>query len=322
MNMMWEAVKFLLIIGTLLGASYSNSSARWLWVKSENLPVECQKAQQLFEEQLITRLNELAGEAISYDSQMLSCNNDQCARARLATVGGTIALFHKSRCIKGQISYELRLNDLKQNIHVYMSSFAIDGSIEVLNQKGSDLADRVIRGPRVKPIEKKEESRWRLGVSTGMIAENVSRYNGTGLQFQIELFQELSDPHFGLRYGLSYAFLSSKSLEREAETGEFGITYLSNLKALSTWFSLGVNFSSNEQRRIVHNRESFNDESFYLTTQRQILNESYLDSAIWIESGLILTSGKLQPHLSLRLIPLSMKDGVSSELSTLFGLRW
>ena len=322
MNVMWEAVKFLLIIGTLLGTSYSSSSARWLWVKSDNLPIECQKAQQFFEEQLITRLNELAGEAISYDSQMLSCHNDQCARARLASAGGTIALFHKSRCIKGQVNYELRLNDLKQNIHVYMSSFAVDSSIEMLNQKGSDLADRVIGGPRVKILEEKEVSRWRLGLSTGINTENVSRYNGTGLHFQIELFQELNDLNFGLRYGLSYAFLSSNSLDREAQTGEFGITYLSNLKALSPWFSFGVNLSRNEQRRTVYNRERFNDDRYYLNTQRQILDESYLDSAIWLESGLILTSGKLQPHLSLRLIPMSMKDGVSSELSTLFGLRW
>ena len=271
---------------------------------------------------MATRLNELAGEAINYDSQILSCDNDQCARARLATAGGTIALFHKSRCIKGQINYELRLNDLNQTIHVYMSSFTVDDSNQVLNQRGRDLADRIVRGPRVKPVDKKEESKWQLGVNTGMNIPNVSKYNGMGLHLRFEIFQQLSNPHFGLRYGISYALASSESLEREANIGEFGITYLSNLKALSTWFSVGVNFSSISQSQILYSTKRFNTESFYLNTQQYLSNESYVDSAIWLESGLILTSGKLQPHLSLRLSPVSVRDGLSSELIILFGLRW
>ena len=87
MNVLREAIKFLLTLCILIGISYSSASARWLWVKSENLPVHCQKAQQLFEEHLITRLNELVAEAISFDGQLLSCDNDQCAQARLLQGG-------------------------------------------------------------------------------------------------------------------------------------------------------------------------------------------------------------------------------------------
>lgn len=305
-----------------MGISYSSASARWLWVKSENLPVHCQKAQQLFEEQLITRLNELVGEAISFDGQLLSCDNDQCAQARLATAGGIISLFHKARCIKGRIRYELRLNDLNKKTIVYRSSFDTDSSLSELNAAGIELAERVVRGPKVQIEEKKEESKWRIGFSTGVHLPNASKGNASGALFQFEVFQSLSNPHLGLRYGLSSTSAESKYLERHISQAEFGFTYLSSPQALSTWFSFGLSFNHISQNRVEFNVESFNDQTLYLDSEENMLDELYLDSALWLETGLILTSGTLQPHLSMRISPLSVRDGFNTDLSILFGLRW
>lgn len=313
----------LLCVFLILAAFSSTANARWLWVKGEPLPAECQTAQKLFEEQLITRLYELMGEPISFDGQLLSCNDDQCAQARLATAGGNMALFQKAVCIKGRINYELRLSHQDEAPLVYRSSFDSQATQAQLNEAGIKLADRIMNGPRFKETQKQEQTNWYIGLSTGSYTPNVAKFDGVGLQLQFDVFQKLSNRQFEIRYGLGLKTAEGKSLFRDIVQADLALTYLSSLRGLSSWFSLGFSaISVFYQDRIEYSKASFNNQDFFLESQELLEAESYNDLRLWLETGLIYTSGRLQPHLSLRLSPLSMSDGLSAELSTLFGLRW
>ena len=66
-------------------------------------------------------------------------------------------------------------------------------------------------------------------------------------------------------------------------------------------FSFGLNVSRISQKRVEPSVEALMNRLSTWTT-RKCFWRAYLDSAV-SETGLILTSGTLQPHLSMRIGP-------------------
>jgi hypothetical protein len=301
-----------------------NVSARWLWVKGEEKGIGCEALKKSLEEPMINRLIELLGENISFDGQLLSCEGDECAKARLKTTGAMVALFNNSHCLKSSLMYELRILTAQSKKMIYKASLNKNISDREVIVKGIQLADRVAKGPKPPKGVKQKESFLSYGLSLGLSLLNAARYDALGSMVRLDGFHRLFDrKSLQLRYGLSLLTRSGDLVKRTSFRSDVGLLYLFNHQKVSPWFASGISGSVGNQYVISQGRElAISKPELDLVVERYQKNHRIYTLTPWIESGLMLTSGILQPHLSLRLNMLGFGTGYSSEVSFLFGLRW
>lgn len=300
------------------------ASARWLWIKGLHEGSGCEKSKETFEKFMIDRLLELTGETLNFDGQMLSCDTDECAKARLMTIGGTVAILHTSKCIGSNLLYEVRLNTSQAKPLVYKSTIEIGLTHQTISQKGIKLAERIIKGKRPRKVSSNEAKLLSYGFTLGTSQPNISEYDVAGFLFRIDIFHRVfTSSNWQLRYGLAYISQSNDLVYRSISRGDVGFNYILNYNGLTPWFTVGLSVASVESAMIKSEKESLQEEPRVdLIIERYQDQQHSIEFTPFLESGVILTSGHLQPHLSVRVNHFGLGIDHSSELSFLFGLRW
>lgn len=301
-----------------------NVSARWLWVKGEEKGIGCEALKKSLEEPMINRLIELLGENISFDGQLLSCEGNECAKARLKTTGAMVALFNNSRCLKSSLMYELRIITAQSKVMVYKASLNKNISDKEVIVKGIQLADRVTKGPKPPKVVKQKERLLLYGLSLGLSLPNAAQYDALGSIIRLDGFHQRFDTkNLQLRYGLALLTQSGDLVNMTMFRSDVGLLYLFNHQKVSPWFTLGITGSVGNQYMISQDRElAISKPELELNVERYQTSHRVYALTPWLESGVMLTSGILQPHLSLRLNMFGFGTGYSSEVSFQFGLRW
>ena len=315
-------IRFLICVSILVMPL--NVSARWLWVKGEEKGIGCEALKKSLEEPMINRLIELLGENISFDGQLLSCEGNECAKARLKTTGAMVALFNNTRCLKSSLMYELRIITAQSKVMIYKASLNKNISDKEVIVKGIQLADRVTKGPKPPKAIKQKERLLLYGLSLGLSLPNAAQYDALGALIRLDGFHQRFDTkNLQLRYGLALLTRSGDLVNMTMFRSDVGLLYLFNHQKVSPWFALGITGSVGNQYMISQDRElAISKPKLELIVERYQTAHRVYALTPWLESGVMLTSGILQPHLSLRLNMFGFGTGYSSEVSFQFGLRW
>ena len=317
---------FLILTCMMIIAGISTeASARWLWVKGSHKGDGCANQRAVFESALTTSLSELAQGEITFDGQLLSCDSDRCAESRLVSAGGSLALFNHSQCIKGRLDYELRVVNIDRKPLIYLSSVTDQMDEETLRARAAKLAQKITKGPTVPTSESNAlDNNTGIGLRFGMSSPNFAKYDRSGIGTSIDYDRRWDQQtKLSTRYSLGYSSQDSDSFSRQSIRLDIGMIYLPTSRGVSPWFGGGVSLGYLIHQRLDTESIATSDKAVIKAT---IISSEGIKSNVtaqaWLESGIALTKGTLQPNLSTRLYFFGFGEGASAELSILVGFRW
>jgi hypothetical protein len=324
---------FFWIIAALLSASacINEASARWLWVKGDHKGEGCSELRRSLEGQLSSFISELTQNSITFDGQLLTCDSDRCARARLLNGGGVAALFGQSKCINQQLIYEVHLVTIEGKALVYLTTLKPTMTEQDISLKVMKLSEQITKGPRAPRLEDTMQKTNVWDISIGWSLPNVAAYiDGGGSIIKLSYIQRSTTlSKLSMRYDLSYTSTSTRELIRALSRGEVGALYSPTSRGFSPWLGAGVSIGYLQRRLATRTPISLlktppEDERSDLNATVLTLKDhtSSVNLSGWVESGVILTQGSLQPSVSTRFHFLNVGEGSAAEVNILFGLRW
>ena len=318
-----QCLVILLLIG--LNLVTSTAWARWVWVRGEHVGGTCRSARIKLEKSLTQHIVELTQVDLVYDGQALTCKSVSCARARLMTSGGVLALMGSSTCLSQGLQYTLKviaLNDQQKTL-IYKKSIKLPQKHHA-TEAGYQLARRALKGPKLPKMKLDEAPHPAWGITLGMVRPNQGRYHGYGTSLSINTFRQVNDSSsLELRLGLNGSTTQSSEAELSSAGFDIGIKYTPLSTGLDLWLSVGITGIYRTWWVIEHKAEPIDlEERLWAHSRHQ--NEGQAFGIVpWIETGWIWSAGKLQPHLALRYVPLGLPNEHDwTEISLLFGLRW
>jgi len=303
----------------------STTWARWVWVRGDHVRGDCQQVRVEFEKALTQHLIELAHIELVYDGQALTCQSVTCARARLATASGVLALLGESTCLSRGLQYTLKAISLREDQAplIYKKSINLTQKHDVA-EAGYQLARRVIRGPKLPETVSAQTQPMVWGIALGTVRAQRGWYGDYGTYFNLSGFKSISSlSHLEVRVGLSNSAIHNTTVDLSTLGIDVGLKYSPLSTGLDLWLSAGIMGAYQSWSMIERNIKPLDEQSLLWGSARKQNQGQAFGIAPWMEAGWIWSSGRLQPYLALRYVPLGFPtDQKWAEVSFLFGLRW
>ena len=315
----------LLLVSLLLSTSSASAENRWVWVKGKHQRGECDERRAELEGALTQHLIELTRAELVYDGQALSCESADCARARLTSAGGVMALLGASSCRRGTLSYTVKVISrvTSRSPLVYRRSLS-PKSKESASEAGYQLARRVLSGPRLPKSQALTAPRQLWSVTLGLVWAQLMEEGAPASAISLSRMQRFErESPLALRLGLSGTRLITEELEMSEFTFDTSIGWMSHPTGVSLWLSGGVSLAYFMRAQVKRVVEPIDAQQTFWAHRRELEEVDGLSLAPWLESGLIWSTGRLQPLLTLRYTPLRLSQDQSwADLSVRFGFRW
>ena len=285
----------------------------------------CQGMRVELEKSLAQHVIELAHVELVYDGQALTCKNISCARARLATAGGVLALMGESTCLSQGLQYTLNVVTLnpthaplvyKKSMKLTHKHYAAEG--------GRILAKKVLKGPKLPRTISREAQLNLWSVGLGTVWPQQGRYYDYGMYFNVSRFRRLSEESpIEIRFGMSYSLTEADDFEVNTSGLEVGLTYSPRSDGLGLWLSGGVMGAYHRWSLIKREVRALDQDELFVGSKRRRDEGDTFGVAPWLEAGWIWSRGHLQPYIASRYVPLGLPlEQEWAEWSFLFGLRW
>lgn len=312
--------------GNSESVSLKKVNKRWVWIRGLHEGEACQEARGLLEGALTQRLYEFASVAPVYDGQTFNCRTDECARARLITIGGVVGLYSQSECVGQHLTYQVRIlsRDSERPPLVYQASFKVQKDLQAQTQ-GYALAKKILKGPRRPRAKKQQRSLWSWGGQVGGMWSTLSENNVMGTQFKVTGAYELPKyPHLELQIGLGAGFLSEETLDTQDLRAELGIRWKPAHPHLGLWLAAGVTGLHYWSAQLQKRPSSLDLQENFWFRDQTLQDRQRADFLPWLESGWVFRSAqRFHPLITLRYTSWSLFDDLGrSEVACLFGMRW
>ena len=313
------------LVCIMLSVTASTGWARWVWVRGEHKGNACQKSRVELEYSLTQHVIELAHIELVYDGQALTCKSVSCARARLATASGVLALMGESTCLSQGLQYTLKVITLAddQTPLVYKKTIKLTHK-HYAAEAGRQIARRMLKGPRLPTKIAKGTAPSLWGVGIGFVQPQQSRYDGYGLHLNIARYLRFSETSpVALRLGTSYSLTETSDFEVGTVGLDFGLKYDPLSEGVGLWLSGGMMVGYHHWNMTEREVQPLDlQEQLWGRRLRWRESESW-GVAPWLEAGWIWSKGRIQPYLASRYVPLGLPTHHDwAELSFLLGLRW